>query len=337
MIVCSTSGGKQVGCTFLDWSIYFLSGQIEHFNAESEKWAPLTNNPLQDVTAHGHPKIRSYGVNLTQKIISKFQDLPGLSSFYMIAPPIAEAANELGIDRQTITLDQWNTIENYTVEFYNKSLDLASEQGVKIIFVSLDDNLKIFANTLRYLGKMPFENRYAESKEEITDSFDQLFFKDSVESWESLGLDTVWDKRERMALRQNFFDYKPIKAELDFDHYWIDAQNLWHNGERELPKIMSWLGLELNPDKFKEWKSIYRKWQEIILDTLQFQYNHKHIVDSIVNNWSYPIDLTFEQEAFIQHCLIYQHNLNLKTWQLEKFPNNTQELHKLLEPNIHPL
>jgi hypothetical protein len=337
MIICSTSGGKQVGCTFLDWSIYFLSGQTEHFNVESEKWAPLTNNPLQDITAHGHPKIRSYGVNRTQKIISKIQDLPGLSSFYMITPPIAEAAKELSIDRQTITVDQWNSIADYTVEFYNKSLDLASKQGVKIIFVSLDDNLKIFANTLRYLGKMPFENRYADTKEEITDSFDRLFFKDSVDTWKNLGLDTIWDKRERMALKQNFFDYNPINAELDFDHYWIDAQNLWHNGERELPKIMSWLGLQLNPDKFEEWKPIYRKWQEIILDTLQFQYNYKHIVDSIVNNWSYPIDLTFEQEAFIQHCLIYQHNLNLKTWQLEKFPNNTQELHKLLEPNIHPL
>jgi hypothetical protein len=70
---------------------------------------------------------------------------------------------------------------------------------------------------------------------------------------------------------------------------------------------------------------------------LQFEYNYKHIVESIVNNWSYPIDLTFDQEIVIQHCLIYHYGLNLKTWQLEKFPNNTQDLHKLLEPNIHPL
>ena len=214
---------------------------------------------------------------------------------------------------------------------------MAAKQDLKIIFVSLDDNLKMFANTTRYLGKMPFENRTAESIEEITDSVDRLFFNDSIDTWNSLGLDTLWDKRERIALKQKLFDYDPIKVELDFDHYWVDVQNLWYNGEREIPKILAWLGLTLNPDKFKEWKPIYQKWQEIILDTLQFQYNHKHIVDSIVNNWSYAIDLTFEQEAFIQHCLIYQHNLNLKTWQLEKFPNNTQDLHKLLETNIHPL
>lgn len=337
MIVCSTSRGKQVGCTFLDWSIYFLSGQTEHFNIETETWAPLVQNPLQDTTAHGHPRNRSFGVNRTQKVISRFQDLTGLSSFYMIVPPVYEAADYLGINQQTITPDQWHDVVNYSDTFYNKSLALASEQGVKIIFVSLDDNLNIFANTLRYLHKMPFDDRMAESKEDLSDAYDKLFYQDSIEHWKSIGLDTKWDKRERIALKQKLFDYSPIKVELDFEHYWINATNLWHDAKRELPKILTWLGLQLNPDRFEEWKPIYQKWQEMMLDTLQFQYNHKHIVDSIVNNWSYSIDLTFEQEAFIQHCLIYQHNLNLKTWQLEKFPNNTQELHKLLEPNIHPL
>ena len=48
------------------------------------------------------------------------------------------------------------------------------------------------------------------------------------------------------------------------------------------------------------------------------------------------LKLDIIQEAFIQHELIYKHNLNLKTWQLEKF-TNTQQLHNLLETNTHPL
>ena len=31
MIVCSTSV-RSIGCTFLDWSIHFLTGQTEFFN-----------------------------------------------------------------------------------------------------------------------------------------------------------------------------------------------------------------------------------------------------------------------------------------------------------------
>ena len=61
------------------------------------------------------------------------------------------------------------------------------------------------------------------------------------------------------------------------------------------------------------------------------------IIESILKN-NY-IDLTkfnldIVQEATIQHELLYKHNLNLKTWQLEKFMDSKQ-LHSLLEPNIY--
>ena len=57
---------------------------------------------------------------------------------------------------------------------------------------------------------------------------------------------------------------------------------------------------------------------------------------AIVDNFYYDIGeykLNIAQEAAIQHVMLYKYNLNFKIWQLEKFPNNTQDLHKLLEPN----
>ena len=100
---------------------------------------------------------------------------------------------------------------------------------------------------------------------------------------------------------------------------------------------MNWVELPIDNDRYNQWVPIYEDWQQIQMNSLRFQYNYKHIVDCVVNNWSYNIDLTFDQEVVIQHLLIYQHNLNLKTWQLKKFPGNTKDLHLLLEPNIHPL
>jgi hypothetical protein len=72
---------------------------------------------------------------------------------------------------------------------------------------------------------------------------------------------------------------------------------------------------------------------------LNFCWNIDNICESIVNNYYLDIgayNLDFWQEAILQHILIYKYKLNLKNWQLEKFPTNTQALHKLLEPNIHP-
>ena len=45
--------------------------------------------------------------------------------------------------------------------------------------------------------------------------------------------------------------------------------------------------------------------------------------------------MNFYKEVMIQQALIRRHSLNLKTWQLETFPANTQELYKLLEPSLH--
>jgi len=37
----------------------------------------------------------------------------------------------------------------------------------------------------------------------------------------------------------------------------------------------------------------------------------------------------------MQHALIYKHGLTLKGWGLENFPDDTKDLHQLLEPNVY--
>jgi hypothetical protein len=101
---------------------------------------------------------------------------------------------------------------------------------------------------------------------------------------------------------------------------------------------MEFCELAVDATRWESWLAVYNKWQKLHLEILEFTFNYQHIVDAIVNDWYYELnDLSFEQEIVIQHCLIYQHGLNLKTWGLEKFPANTKELHQLLEPNIHKI
>ena len=99
---------------------------------------------------------------------------------------------------------------------------------------------------------------------------------------------------------------------------------------------MKYLDLDIVPERLSAWIPVYRRWQSIQSRSLKFAINLPYIIDAIVNNWYYELDdLSFEQEVIIQHFLIYKHNLNLKTWKLSKFPDNTQQLHDLLEANIH--
>ena len=324
-----------VGCTFLDWSIHFLSGQINFFNTK-HGIIPLSDNPLSKINAHGHLKNHPSGLEETQQVIEILQKHHGLTSYYPSYCRANQVADLLNIDWKRMSSNQWKTIQNYQIDNYNQILHNSYNNCEKIIFISLNKNLSVYATTQRAFERMLFEDRTANSVEEIRNSYDDIFFKDT-KKWKDLNLTNTWDVRERRALASNLLKYNIEQVDLKFEHYWLDSQNLWYNGDREVQKIMSWLGLSIDPLRYNSWILIYRDWQKLQIDLLQFEYNYKHIVESIVNNWSYPIDLTFDQEIVIQHCLIYHHGLNLKTWQLEKFPNNTQELHKLLEPNIHPL
>jgi hypothetical protein len=334
-LVCVTCT-QSVGCTFLDWSIHFLSGKTEFYNI-AQGWIPLSQDPMTKVNAHGHEKNYKGGLAETQTMIHQLVNQNELVSCYPGPLAFEKAAAALDISMEDLTVSNLEKIAQHKEQDYNQLLNFANEQQAKIVFISLNDDLPMYLVNVRTLERMPFENRPADSVAEMQQSLDSVFFKDSLDTWNSLHLDNIWDVRERRALNTRPFGSIPLKVDFSFPHYWLDSQNWWYNGLEEMIKIMTWLDLDIDQIRFDKWIPIYRKWQKVQNAALQFQYNYKHIVDCIVNNWSYEIDLTFEQEVVVQHLLIHQHNLNLKTWQLEKFPNNTKDLHRLLEPNTHPL
>jgi hypothetical protein len=87
------------------------------------------------------------------------------------------------------------------------------------------------------------------------------------------------------------------------------------------------------------WIKIYADWKKFHYQRLMFCWYFDQIVNYIINGYYMDLsrfNLDIMQEACIQHHLIYQHDLNLKTFNLKKF-YNTQQLHQLLEKNPHPL
>ena len=321
----------------MDWSIHFLSGNDTIFNAKKNDWIKLTLNPLKNNNAHGHLKNHPSGAKETKKVVELLEKQNGLLSYYPFPLHHDQAAKSIEITKDIPTDSDWTAIHEYQNKDYNNILKFSCSRGAKVIFVSLDDSLILYQSLKRTLDKLIYTDRAAESIEEIRNQIDSLFFGESVKKWNELGLTDIWDKRERLALSTRPLLSKKWNVDLDFEHYWIDSQTWWYDGKRKIQDLMKWLEVDIDQDRYKQWIPIYEQWQGVQLKVLDFQFNYKHIVESIINNWSFNIDLTFDQEVIIQHCLIYQHGLNLKTWKLEKFPNNTKELHKLLEPNTHPL
>lgn len=337
--ICTTSM-RSVGCTFIDWSIHFLSGQNDFYNATTDSWLPVVTDPITSINSHGHLKNHPSGQKKLEEFFKTVDSLvpDRVYSAYPMHLHANTAAAELKISTNYLNNELTKKIFDYIANDYNQLLETCWQQNAKLIFVGTNANIPFYFLTVRALGTRLLKPGIVNSAEAAIVEFQHVFFKESISTWNNLGLCNIWDIRERRALDLRVVS-NPDKAvtNLKFPHLWIDCLNFWTRGDTLIQTIMDYVELKIIPERFESWKVIFKKWQKIQLDALQFDYNCRHIVDAIINNWYYEIDLTFEQEIVIQHFLIYNHNLNLKTWKLEKFPNNTQLLHQLLEPNIHPL
>lgn len=335
-LVCCTSK-YSVGCTFLDWSINYLKGESKFFN-RTLGWIDLVDDPVDLLNAHGHRKNHPGGFLETCEYVEFIQKNSDFASLYPCPLLFYSAATALNQSLINIDDTAWKKVVDYRNHDYNQLLQWLDQQGAKIIFVSANKTLPLYVNSeIRATKVALHHNNTPESIDEIRQGIDLVFFQDSVNRWKEMGLDNVWDVRERLAL--DIRPFNPIEEEVDFsiNHYWVDCQELWFNGDKKIPEILDWLKIKIDPLRLDQWLYVYHKWRNLQLNTLSFQIKCDHIVKCIVNNWSHPINLTFNQEVIIQHCLIYQYNLNLKTWNLNKFPNNTKDLHFLLEENIHPV
>lgn len=341
-IVCVTSP-VSVGCTFLDWSIHFLAGKNKFYSTNTSEWIPLSSDPIIKINAHGHNKNHPAGYDSAWECVNRLATVSDseLLSFYPVPLHAAIAGEELNIF-DNLNAEKQKQIHQYQQDDYAKMINSFIKAGIKVIYVSLNKHNILYTKQCRSLNRLYFLDRLADSLTESTEHLDQLFFADSIDQWEQLGLTNVWDRRERAALCTRPFDpstlMKNLKIERSAQYCQVDAQSLWYNGKNTIKKIMKFLNIAIDKTAWVQWVNVYHKWQQMQLDILEFGINFEHTMNAIVHNWYYELgNLTFEQEVIIQHCLIYQYGLNLKTWQLEKFPSNTQELHKLLEPNIHPI
>jgi hypothetical protein len=335
--------GQNTGCTFLDWSVLYLSGQTQFYSFLDQGYIPLTHSPVTSLNAHGHKKNHLCGAKRNVEEIEKFlNQQQGLLTLYPWTLLVPDAAKQHGLDIESLILTQdiMNKLEDAMAQdLGNLWLHLDSLQ-CKIVYVDDDPDL-----AMAHLDRRSTDGGIKMSKKSVTlqeldDEYQEIFYADSVKTWKELGLTNIWDERERRALdfRQHF-DYTQTRQHMipfELPHLRITTAELWTQGEWVIKKVMDFCELEIDQSRWEHWVNVYRQWQMILQQKILFCYRLPTIIKSIVNNWYYDIgELTFMQEVVVQHLLIYKHNLNLKTWELSKFPRNAQDLHKLLEPNTH--
>lgn len=324
-IFCVATDPSQLGGTFLTWSLHFLSGHEKYFFSKTNQWLDVTHDPLTNRNAHG------FDANML--IFSENSTTP------------AEALDRI---KQTVEMLLNTRTNTFHTTYYHSSTEELLNTTVPEYMKDRAEKQILVSGTKYPLYHCKYKTRSPNifsidnvptvvyDPDKIYELFVEMYFKESNKIWQDLQMNNVWDKREFIALNFKTRDISK-KIDLDYDYYSIDSMDLWCNFDFGLVDLFDYLELSIDNTRFEHWCKIYHKWKKIHHERLLFVWYFDEIVDSILTNKYMDLkrfNLDIRQEAAIQHELLYQHNLNLKTWQLEKFID-TKQLHSLLEPNIY--
>lgn len=322
MIAVLTDPG--VGGTFLTWTLHYLAGHRQYYNVRKQCWLDVPDTPLNQNNAHGFAANQPLDLDAFIKIKQQLDqvDTPVFHSIYFHHFTGAELARHEDTARAVELLDTCKKVVlTNSPEHALYQLEYRTRGGS---YTAWKDHTKLIHN-----------DRAAWM------DFIQHFYSESLEQWGENKLDSVWDLREFLALNLKPFDRFGMEDNTDLtnDHYRLNTMELWTVFDQTVPALFDYLEQKLFQPRMENWTKIYKQWQRIHQDRLLFVWYFDTIIKYIIKG--YDLDLTrfnldLIQEASIQHVLIHQHQLNLKTWQLEKF-TSTQQLHQLLEPSSYKL
>jgi hypothetical protein len=311
------------GGTFLAWTLHFLAGHQQYFHAKSNSTVDLTDNPLTNTNAHNFiPNQVTRLKNL--HIVDRVTEHKSKNFQTLYFHNISLLASNNGLDNKVIA-DKLVSVGDKIIILTNQAKNLLYEKSVR-------------SRVLIHSYKNPEHKN--ETDQEQFDDFIDYFFQDSLQQWKQLNLNDIWDRREFLALNY-CHDAHSINAyvDLSINHFSMDCVEWFTQGDSLVHDLFDYLDVKIDQNRLQQWNATYQSWRKIHHQRLSFLYNFDKIIDYIITGRYLDLtrfDLDIYQEAIIQHELIYKHQLNLKTWQLEKFLD-TLQLHKLLESNIHKI
>jgi hypothetical protein len=323
----------QLGATFLDWSIKYLRGDNTYISWPNLDCTALCANPLNTANAHSHKKIHPEGFENTRYLVDRYHNSDKVS-FDFKELGFDQVGEQLALDVTHIDSTKVQQLKLQQQQDTTNAVLYCVGKKCNIIRIEINPAVKIFQCYDRGDGHDWLTRRYPNSLDSPQTLWWKAFFNDK-----EFGTDS-WDRREYMALNVRPLDDPALPPLVDwkFKNFRIDCLQWWMSGQSVLNELFDWLEVDIDSSRWETWQLAYQQWQQILRPDVEFALNANAFVQAIVQGQYLKLpQLTLFQEAILQHFLIYKHNLNIKTWKLESFPNNTIELHQLLEPNHHPV
>lgn len=316
MIFTITCDQFNLGTVFLIWSIHYLTGKKNFYFAKNNVKIEIPDNPLlRGITAHKFLPNHGSSIQEFNEVLEKVK--------------LEMKQGELNHIKYT---PKAATILDYHVD-KNSFHEHAQSLGLKTINVSCD-GLQHLIGFLRFNHEQPNWQGNMETIRKHCTHYWPDFFK-NPEIFNN-NLNTLHDIREGIAFHVRPYDFwaDHERKHLDFVKH-TRFEDLLFQGQDELSRILSFLKLDCDQTKLESWSQVHEVWKENLGHYIAFTNDIELIIENTLANKSmdlqkYKLDVL--KEGVLLHLLMFKHDLNLVI-DIEEFPNNTQDLYKLLGKN----
>lgn len=314
MTCCAILTDSGVGGTFLAWSWHWLKGDDQYYHVESDIHVKVFADPLTKKNSHKFLPNQPLSLDSFNKIFAN------INKQHIYFHNFKDNATSQAIERIK-TSDYKTVVVTKGEEYALYSCSLAARSTLSPSL--LNPRQRLFDDKEILLDKLKF------------------FSGNDYDYWTQQNLTNIWDLREFIALTLRPLENNTIKNchQFDFEYFNLPAIDVWKSLDKKIVQWFDYCEVAVDQTRLESWLQVYRQWQQLHIERINFCENFETIINGILTNQDIDLaqfGLDIVRESAIQHALIYRHNLNFKTWQLEKF-ENTKQLHNLLEPNIHPI
>lgn len=297
-MIVAWAGIRGTGQSFLDWSLYYLTGRDKFWNMKFG-WQDLLTDPTTGRNAHLHLKNHPKGSYDLLEFLDK--------------------AKELDSD-QLITVHPFSSHETGLGEF------------TAVIQTCLENDVRLIM--MRQTKPYPY---FASERNEITDEEELETLRQRI-GYAKANRKTIRDQMSfRLINNSNDFidnvNYFHTRFDSKLDYVMTDQQ--WANDtEKVMLEVIDSLKLEIRKDRLESWRLIRNKWRQNYGRLIDwYEKDLAKVVDAILQGKDLDLDpygITLAKEIVIMAHLLNNHKKRL--WLPDNnFPKNTKILNGFLK------
>ena len=297
-MIVAWAGIRGTGQSFLDWSLYYLTGRDKFWNMKFG-WQDLLTDPTTGRNAHLHLKNHPKGSYDLLEFLDK--------------------AKELDSD-QLITVHPFSSHETGLGEF------------TAVIQTCLENDVRLIM--MRQTKPYPY---FASERNEITDEEELETLRQRI-GYAKANRKTIRDQMSfRLINNSNDFidnvNYFHTRFDSKLDYVMTDQQ--WANDtEKVMLEVIDSLKLEIRKDRLESWRVIRNKWRQNYGRLIDwYEKDLAKVVDAILQGKDLDLDpygITLAKEIVIMAHLLNNHKKRL--WLPDNnFPKNTKILNGFLK------